>query len=214
MKKDRTQIYKVCTPREFFVHEHGKVLYNGEWISDFKEFCNKIYTKGVVDFECAEINGESCLYDEYYDKFILNTHVIDGEFDAYGIDNVNFSLCKPTDPCWEEYKLQRMERGFDDSECWNLDMTIIKFMLPRIKRLKEISCGFPARLKSEDEWDDILNKIVLALQLVLDTDGECLTYFEDNIKYYNYDAEHMLKAKENHERFNEGWKLFYEWFSI
>lgn len=38
----------------------------------------------------------------------------------------------------EEFQEQRKERGFDDSETWSLDITIVKFMLPRLKRLIEI----------------------------------------------------------------------------
>ena len=33
----------------------------------------------------------------------------------------------------ETYKEQRLERGFDDSELWNLDITIINFILPRLE---------------------------------------------------------------------------------
>lgn len=36
------------------------------------------------------------------------------------------------------YREQRDERGFDDSETWSLDCTIIEFIIPRLKRLLEI----------------------------------------------------------------------------
>ncbi len=36
------------------------------------------------------------------------------------------------------YQQQRIERGFDDTEVFSLDYTIIQFALPRIKRLLEI----------------------------------------------------------------------------
>lgn len=34
---------------------------------------------------------------------------------------------------------QRLTRGFDDSETWNLDITISRYTLPRLKRYKEIA---------------------------------------------------------------------------
>ena len=61
-----------------------------------------------------------------------------------GIPNVCFSLADEiteNDELKEKYKQQRIERGFDDSELWNLDYTIASFVLPRLKRLKELNTG-------------------------------------------------------------------------
>lgn len=38
----------------------------------------------------------------------------------------------------KDYQIQRKERGFDDTETWSLDVTIVNFILPRLKRLLEI----------------------------------------------------------------------------
>jgi len=40
-----------------------------------------------------------------------------------------------------KYKEQRKEHGFDDTETWNLNMSMAKFMSPRLKRLLEIQEG-------------------------------------------------------------------------
>jgi hypothetical protein len=37
-----------------------------------------------------------------------------------------------------KYILQKIYYGFDDREIYNLDMTIILFLLPRLKRLREL----------------------------------------------------------------------------
>lgn len=43
-----------------------------------------------------------------------------------------------SDERFENFQKQRLERGFDDTEIWSLDYSIILFALPRIKRLLEI----------------------------------------------------------------------------
>ena len=81
--------------------------------------------------------------------------------DPYLMKNLNFSLLNnPEDERWEKYKQQRIERGFDDSETWSLDATIIKFVLPRLKRFKEIPFGYPSCLNSQEEWDKILQTMI------------------------------------------------------
>lgn len=53
------------------------------------------------------------------------------------IPNISFSLLsKENDSCI--YEKQRKERGFDDSETWSLTDTIVAFILPRLKRYKEL----------------------------------------------------------------------------
>lgn len=44
---------------------------------------------------------------------------------------------------------------------------IAKFSLPRIKRFKELQNGFPSGI-AEKEWDEILDKIILAFELIDD----------------------------------------------
>jgi hypothetical protein len=51
------------------------------------------------------------------------------------IPNLCFSLDNDNKP---EYKQQRIERGFDDSETWSLTDTISNFIIPRLERYIEI----------------------------------------------------------------------------
>ena len=62
-------------------------------------------------------------------------------------------------------KWQKLTRGYSDEELWNLDNTICKWLLPRLKAFKEKTIGYPPTLNSPKEWDDILEKIILALEL-------------------------------------------------
>jgi len=83
-----------------------------------------------------------------------------------GIPNINFSidLTNEKDERNELFKQQRLERGFDDSELWNLDMTFVEFMLPRIKRFREVHCGYPGRL-TDKKWNKILDEIIKGFEL-------------------------------------------------
>lgn len=90
--------------------------------------------------------------------------------DPYGIRNVNFSLISKTDDRWEEYKKQRLERGFDNSELWSLDSTITKFILPRLIVFKEHTYGYPTNTENEEQWQDILSKMIEAFKYLDDED--------------------------------------------
>ena len=86
--------------------------------------------------------------------------------DILGRENVNFSLVTPeeNDERAKKYKEQRMTRGFDDSETWNLDITIAKFIVPRLKAFKECKNGHPSRL-TEKKWNKILDEMIEGFEL-------------------------------------------------
>ena len=86
--------------------------------------------------------------------------------DPYGIPNVCFSIVDDTDSRWETFTKQRLERGFDDTELWNLDGTIAKFIYPRLKRFAECSEGVRPGDMDYDEWKKILNKMVQGFELI------------------------------------------------
>ena len=60
---------------------------------------------------------------------------------------------------------QRLTRGFDNRELWNLDDTIVNFILPRLKEFKKINSEYPGCL-TEQEWNEILDKIINSFQLL------------------------------------------------
>lgn len=65
---------------------------------------------------------------------------------------------------------QRRTRGFADSDLWNLDMTFITWMLPRLQRFRAVSDGCTPMSMSIAEWDTILGKIERALLLLKQSD--------------------------------------------
>lgn len=79
---------------------------------------------------------------------------------------MNLFLIKRSIKHW----FQRRIRGFDDSETWSLDLRIAKFVLPRLKRFKEISITNPMDL-TEEEWDNILDEIIYAMEICSNDDN-------------------------------------------
>lgn len=76
-------------------------------------------------------------------------------------------LLEETDEHWSKYQKQLEERGFCDTELWNLDFTIACFILPRIKAFKKHGGGYPGRYKSSAEWRGVLSKIIKGLESIV-----------------------------------------------
>ena len=92
-----------------------------------------------------------------------------------GVPNVCFSLDER-----EGFVEQRMDRGFDDSETWSLRDTIGNFIIPRLKRFKEL------RQEHVMDKNDMLNKIDLsirAFELLVRDKGAFLLSFEEELAY-------------------------------
>lgn len=88
--------------------------------------------------------------------------------DPYGIPNVCFSIIDENDTKWDIFEKQRLKRGFDDSEVWNFDATIARFIYPRllvfIDDVINNQCH-PVEL-TFDEWVDILKEISEGFKLM------------------------------------------------
>jgi len=91
--------------------------------------------------------------------------------DTLNMKNINFSIESDDFNNALEYKLQRLERGFDDTETWNLYVTIAGFVVPRLKRFKEVTMGYPASM-TEKEWNESLDKMIFAFETMLNEDGD------------------------------------------
>lgn len=65
---------------------------------------------------------------------------------------------------------QRLTRGWDDSETWNLQLEMNEFMYPRVKRLFEVTIFAPPydsdldRRLTEEEFETIKEKILYSLK--------------------------------------------------
>lgn len=91
----------------------------------------------------------------------------------------------------EKYKEQFKERGFDDTELWSLDITISKFIYPRLVRFRETLYGHPCNL-SQKKWEEILDKMI-----------EAFGYMSQNETIFDEDKLKII---------NDGLKLFRKYF--
>ena len=70
------------------------------------------------------------------------------------------------------------KQGWTDMDTWSLDCTFAKFMLPRLKRFKEIKNGYPSNIddnpaggyskKAESIWNKIVDEMIEGFQLMAD----------------------------------------------
>jgi hypothetical protein len=85
---------------------------------------------------------------------------------------------------------QREERGWDDSETWSLFVTLSEWIVPRLKRFKELNNGHPSSI-SCSQWDNIIDRIIEGFELIIEDD--------------------VLDSEKSKKR-NEAMDLFREWF--
>lgn len=72
---------------------------------------------------------------------------------------------------------QRLFRGWDDRETWNLDYEFYKWLYPRLKRFYEVSLTVPKN-KTTEEWDLEIAVTIKTLELILKEDD----YFDEKEK--------------------------------
>ena len=77
-----------------------------------------------------------------------------------GLNNICFSVADEIyekDPTKkEQYRQQRFEKGFDDTETWHMDRTMALFIIPRLKRFIEVNNGIPIG-ETVDSYNEKLN---------------------------------------------------------
>lgn len=70
---------------------------------------------------------------------------------------------------------QRRFRGWDDSETWSMDYTFVEWIIPRLKRFKQLENGHPSDL-SWETWQRILDDMIEGFEFYLKEDE--LTNYE------------------------------------
>lgn len=134
------------------------------------------------------------------------------------------------------YKQQRIERGFDDTELWNFERSIAKYILPRMLVFKTKTMGYPPDFKTFDEWVETIDKMIYAFDHIINYeeytekleeelgvtwDGVIETKKRPDGNYElvhteKYNNEVMEKYRQAQEEMNnkvkEGLRLFGEYF--
>jgi len=111
-------------------------------------------------------------------------------------------LIKWTDKRFWKYLLQNITRGYNDSETWNLCECTIRFVLPRLKRFKELNNGYPPEITPE-KYDGYLDEMIWAMEHKLRCDSVC-------VKRLDEDRNTMIM---NGKRMQKGFELFGKYFN-
>lgn len=86
-------------------------------------------------------------------------------------------------------------------EVWSLDMTLAKYILPRLMKYKEINTmSYPCGFKSVEEWHNVIDKMIFSFDWFLSYHGKA-----------KYKTIEEYKRDEN--KYKEGMNLFSEYFS-
>lgn len=186
---------------------------------------NPDYFKDPSNYKC-KLGKDEFIYNWKDETFYNKTYVDIKKYDVpkndpLNIPNVCFSLVEDcdNDERKKEWQKQRIERGFDNTELWNLNYTMMKFMYPRIKAFREAFAGYPGCLNSEKEWEDILDKILDAFDIFLNKEDDTQTCTCSDLKGLewmkrcnSYTEKDYDDAVDRWKRFHEGWELFHKWF--
>lgn len=110
--------------------------------------------------------------------------------------------------------LKRHNQYIKNSELWNFDNTICEWIVPRLKKFKEINCAYPgvAPMDTPEKWDNALDKMIRAFELAkydpIDLDDNLNpTDTLLDIEKYRIIAEKWKKEVD------EGLMLFANWFT-
>lgn len=63
-------------------------------------------------------------------------------------------------------QLKRLGKHVPSRDTWNLDMTIAKFVVPRLELFKKITDCYPGQFDSMEEWYEILDKMIAAFKVI------------------------------------------------
>lgn len=77
-----------------------------------------------------------------------------------------------------------MYRGFDDRQTWSLDWSLYVWLLPRLKRFKELNNGYnDHKYESFEEYQNELQKRIEQLEFIIDCEREDEFYFQERTNF-------------------------------
>jgi hypothetical protein len=90
-------------------------------------------------------------------------------------------------------KKQIKERGFDESETWNLDETIARFILPRLKYFRDTTMGHPGDYKTYELWQKDIDIMIRAFEIVVENDFDLKVNkeYEEGIELFSKKFTHL-----------------------
>lgn len=111
--------------------------------------------------------------------------------------------------------LKKKHEYFDPKECWDLDCNITKYVLPRLKYFRKHTSSYPGTLNNENEWNEILDKMIMAFEYR--NQGDDWWFKNPRWNYIDYPElctfkEHIEEDRRRNLAMQEGFELFGKWF--
>jgi hypothetical protein len=162
------------------MNKHKNKLFSSA-LADDENFQKILFNKfGFTEDGGIDVENQLKLFnilDWIKDNGYDNTEKPDVKY--LNIPNICFSLTDKDDKREKDFSLQRIKRGFDDSETWSLRDTIANFIIPRLERYEEIAKDF---LNRKPELIEDIELFLQAMKLVAKDNGSCIfTEKEENI---------------------------------
>lgn len=117
-------------------------------------------------------------------------------------------------------QLKKLGKYVSSRECWNLDATIAEFIIPRLKKYKQETIGYPCldrelytktneqKSITFEDWKNILDEMILAFELSLTDPFDELERLNLDIKNKtDYDI-FMNICEERNRKIERGLDLF------
>ena len=70
----------------------------------------------------------------------------------------------------KKIKKFKKKYGFDYRDCWNLDVSIAYYVLPRLIYIRAKEYGYPSEFDSIEPWNKILDKVIAAFTYMTEDD--------------------------------------------
>ena len=116
----------------------------------------------------------------------------------------------------KEFDPKTIAKTIDVEELYDLDITIAKFILPRLIAFKQHSEGLPRVNMSREEWDEILDKMIYAFERIACQTEEDTPEYKAYIKAVWNNEEDLadLKraAKASLKPISEGLSLYHKYY--
>lgn len=130
--------------------------------------------------------------------------------DILGKKNVSFELdCEAdvTNDSYDEFKEFRLKNNFGISSLWNLDGTILQFIIPRLKAFKEKLHGFPCNFETIEDWKHAIDEMIWAMEWYNSEDIHD-EFKKDEYQNFLKDENGNLVPTDDNLRAKNGWQLF------
>ena len=84
---------------------------------------------------------------------------------------------RPGQPHFDEFADEKRRSGVSPDETWNLDVSIATFLVPRLRKFRELTDKYPAvgGVPTMEAWHGILDRTIAAFEALMDDEPHGIT---------------------------------------